>query len=332
MKAYLSIILLILAACGTQTEPLAKLTFVSGDVLVNGAFAGLEHALAQGDIVETLAGSQATITFYNSSIVRLSEATTLELSELTESRTVKLKQTAGETWTRVLKITGIGEYKIETPNAVATVRGTGFKVLVEESKTEVAVGEGTVHVAKVADGEIIAETSVEADQKATIEQAHAEAMAQEQILIEEIEFDEFLSENLDEDELLINDLISKFNLEQLFGELEDIELDARKLLSKKLTLEIEEQRSDFEETLTYAEESAQLIEDEPAESAEKTETDETAPARKKKTRAEDSTRADEEIQDTPKTDPEQAEPITTDSEDSLYRTDEKQETGISIIK
>src|SRR3989344_4201982 len=233
MKAYIAVLLVMVAACGSAQEPLAKLTFASGDVLVNGAVAGIGQVLSQGDLIETLAGSEATITFYNSSIVRLSESTTLELSTLTEDRMVKIKQSAGETWTRVLKVTGIGEYKIETPNAVATVRGTGFKVAVQENDTEVSVGEGTVHVAKVANGAVLAEINVEANQKAVIERARSDDKreAAQQIRIEHIEMDKSIEKNLKADDEHIKKVMQRLSKDQLFDELDNIESDARKLIS-----------------------------------------------------------------------------------------------------
>lgn len=102
--------------------------------------------LSQGDSVRTLADSEAAIIFLESSIVRLGPDTEVEIQKLDptpDSTFILVKQNYGETWNRVLKLSGIDSYELETPTTVASVRGTGFAVTVfQDGETEVKLVEG----------------------------------------------------------------------------------------------------------------------------------------------------------------------------------------------
>jgi hypothetical protein len=80
--------------------------------------------LKKGDSVKTMTG-EATIVFYEGEITHLESNTEVTIDQLS-NRKVELSQAAGETWNKVTKISGISEYRLETPNTVATVRGTEF--------------------------------------------------------------------------------------------------------------------------------------------------------------------------------------------------------------
>lgn len=82
-----------------------------------------EMELGRGNKVKTESG-QATIVFYEGEIMHLQPNTEVEITQLT-SRKVKVDQ-KGETWNKITKLSGIAEFTIETPNTVATVRGTEF--------------------------------------------------------------------------------------------------------------------------------------------------------------------------------------------------------------
>jgi len=93
--------------------------------------------------VKTSAGSSASIALYEGEIIRLSENTEVSISELTKE-SVKINQSSGSTWNKITKISGIKDYSVETPTTVATVRGTGFGVLIG-GETNLLVGEGIVN-------------------------------------------------------------------------------------------------------------------------------------------------------------------------------------------
>lgn len=97
-----------------------------------------EMELSKGAKVKTTQG-QATIVFYEGEIMHLEPESEVEITQLTSKKT-KVTQTAGETWNKITKISGMAEFTVETPNTVATVRGTEFILTPEE----LAVIEGAV--------------------------------------------------------------------------------------------------------------------------------------------------------------------------------------------
>ncbi len=127
--------------------PLAVLSIDSGEAMYKSggdwqkASSGM--TLKQGDGVKTLESSSAKIIF-SDSVMRLDSGTEISINNLQADR-VSLSQAAGRTWTRLLKISGIKQYDIETKDALATVRGTGFSVESGEA-TEIKVVEGNVAV------------------------------------------------------------------------------------------------------------------------------------------------------------------------------------------
>ncbi|MBI2863237.1 MAG: DUF642 domain-containing protein [Chloroflexi bacterium] len=107
-----------------------------------------------GDRIRTGTDGRAIITFFEGSTTELEPETDLtiqvqEAARETGSVTIKLKQWMGRTWSRVVQMADpASRYDIETPAAVATVRGTLFDVVVErDGSTQVKVTEGRVQVA-----------------------------------------------------------------------------------------------------------------------------------------------------------------------------------------
>jgi len=149
---FCTIILILLISCGSDITPKDNtqeviLSSVQGEVLVNNNPASQGMSLKQGDVIQTKEG-EATLSFVgNSSVLRLDYNTMITLSNIDiEDSQIEITQESGQTWTRLLKITGVEQYKIQTPSTVATVRGTGFGVSVTDQGTEVAVEEGEVTV------------------------------------------------------------------------------------------------------------------------------------------------------------------------------------------
>jgi hypothetical protein len=130
-------------------EP-AKLVNVVGDVQVgNSPFQSAAEGmvLKKGSSIKIGPGGSADILLFGSSVVRMDEKTQIKIAELKPEkgqRTVKLNQTAGKAWNKVLKVSGIDNYEVRTPTSVATIRGTGFFVSVVENVSSVGVAEGNV--------------------------------------------------------------------------------------------------------------------------------------------------------------------------------------------
>lgn len=134
---------------------IAQLVINSGTVEVKHedtswteAYNGMK--LYKSDSIRTGDNSSAAIIFYESSIIRLDNNTELRIDDIViqngESQ-VFMNQESGRTWNTVLKISGIDDYEVQTPTAVASVRGTSFCVVVySNGSTYVGVGNGFVKV------------------------------------------------------------------------------------------------------------------------------------------------------------------------------------------
>ncbi|MFC2004482.1 FecR domain-containing protein, partial [Chloroflexota bacterium] len=107
--------------------------------------------LIAGTRVKTTPDSHALLTFFEGSTIKLEPNTDVEIQQIEydeQSTTIVLKQWLGRTWSRVVKMVDPGShYQVETPSAVAVVRGTLFTTEVEETgSTKVATTEGLVSV------------------------------------------------------------------------------------------------------------------------------------------------------------------------------------------
>ncbi len=210
MRQFCVLLLLVLIACAPAEMPVARvekslavLAVHSGEVLVNGSPASAGQDVKEGDVVKTLAG-KASVVFFDSSVLRLDENTEVSVQKISKDA-VELGQTAGQTWSRVLKVSGIKEYRIETPNTVATVRGTGFAVSVYDGDTKIVVKEGEVQVASYEDEQVVAEAIVSEDMVLEISDEMPEELE-----LEAVEADEWVEENIVEDEQFIDEVVEEY--------------------------------------------------------------------------------------------------------------------------
>lgn len=105
--------------------------------------------LSAGQKLSTGSDSSATISFPNGSEIRLDENTTLTLTSVTDNL-ISLYQTLGRSWTRVIKLTGANSnFEIETPTALATVRGTAFTTIVSPEESIIDTDDGQVEMAVI---------------------------------------------------------------------------------------------------------------------------------------------------------------------------------------
>lgn len=141
----------------------ALLTNVQGEVQVdsgNGyqtAANGME--LLPGFKIKTGLASKASIIFYDSSIIRLTENTEIKIKSLSSKGgqiDVGVEQESGRTWNRVLSLTGKTNYEVETPNTVATVRGTAFGIDLRDGDA-IFVADGNVTVTEDGEQTIVSE-------------------------------------------------------------------------------------------------------------------------------------------------------------------------------
>lgn len=137
----------------------AKASFVKGSVEVGptaeGPFKRLKRnrKVKAGSFVKTGADSRAELKFSDGSVTRIGAKSLLAISDASfnaKSREVKVKSrlVAGKAWSKVSKLVGgDARFEMETENAVAGVRGTVFRVNIDnDAATVVRVYNGSVAV------------------------------------------------------------------------------------------------------------------------------------------------------------------------------------------
>jgi hypothetical protein len=154
-----------LSACGgagpsptaNGTGPLTLLSVTGGKVMVmrpgETEWINAEEGMTLGEDykVKTPSGGHATITFFDGSTIELEGGTEITLSELGLDGTashISIGQSVGKTVSRVKKLLDpASSYEIETPAAIAAVRGTEFYVSVTKNGvTTIGSIEGPVGV------------------------------------------------------------------------------------------------------------------------------------------------------------------------------------------
>lgn len=135
-----------------------KLTKIKGDVyyksqgwwIFTGKWQELtdEVRLKAGDKIKTKQDSKAQVTFSKQSRILIKSNSKLQITKNQAGNVdlKRLKLNLGEVIVKFIDQLG-GQLEIETPSAVAGVKGTTFKVVVnEQQETRVAVNEGKVAV------------------------------------------------------------------------------------------------------------------------------------------------------------------------------------------
>ena len=149
-------ILLIIAGCSSgKSAKGAILSIDEGTVQVfsDGNWANAQNGmeLKSSDKIKTLENSEASVIFFDSSVIRLDENTEVSLDSLLsdEDRSTAITQESGRTWSRVTKASGLSSYSVKTPNTVATVRGTAFYISLEGEEELYGVDEGEVSLSNL---------------------------------------------------------------------------------------------------------------------------------------------------------------------------------------
>lgn len=187
-------------------EAKAQLTFDSGNIVQvkhtgeSWIDAEDDMGLYESDSIKTGDNSTATITLFKGSIIRLDSNTEVTLKEIIEEEetSVTIEQNAGRTWSTIQKVSGIDNYEVETPTAVASVRGTSFDVIVEEGETIVSVIRGSVNVSTVGNETVY---TVTLNQNYSIK-ISSEGIGEEEDLI----LDDWIQNNLLQDDSFTQEL------------------------------------------------------------------------------------------------------------------------------
>ena len=120
--------------------------YFEGDVKVDGAAPEIGRELAARAVVETGVGATCEIVFGGKNAIRVGQSA---VATLDFSGIVKEVALAKGGLTAVLrkleKVAGSDVFRVDTPLAVAGVRGTSFCVWVDEASSYVCACNGTVH-------------------------------------------------------------------------------------------------------------------------------------------------------------------------------------------
>lgn len=132
----------------TTDDNIANITFIKGNVTVTrdgqSSKAKLEDILYSSDKI--IVGKESEIHFMFSSlgVFKLKSNTELILSQLGLETKVNLKK--GKFFTALKKLKKTQKFNIQTPTAVAGVRGTSFFVNAHKNNSEIAVLTGSIEV------------------------------------------------------------------------------------------------------------------------------------------------------------------------------------------
>ncbi len=137
----------------------AVVTAIDGSAQVFTKKKAPGRALKKGDKLtddnEILVGdrSQVEIRYPDGSVMRLAQKSRFLMSEVkydpkTETKNITVGLSVGRLWAKVRKLTADSSVQVKTANAVAGVRGTVYRVNVEEDNSAmVKVYDGSVYVA-----------------------------------------------------------------------------------------------------------------------------------------------------------------------------------------
>lgn len=102
--------------------------------------------LAKGDIIKTDKLSYVIIQFGDDILTRIQDNTTVEVVRLLENAQTELSLKNGQVVAHVKKISKDANFKIETPTAIAAVRGTSYSMSYYPSRSVLAVKDGKVQL------------------------------------------------------------------------------------------------------------------------------------------------------------------------------------------
>lgn len=168
------LLILMLAGCGKKESPVQqaeennfffKVQFTLGDVKISGSAgekaAGQGDQLKAGDVIITGKKAVADLIFGESGVVRINENSRVTITSIADktNNNTEMNMDNGKVFLTLSKLKGTG-FKVKTPTAVASVRGTSFTVLSDKKGAKLSVVKGTVAVNPVKDGKVIEDKTV----------------------------------------------------------------------------------------------------------------------------------------------------------------------------
>jgi hypothetical protein len=211
-------------------DQIAQLVIESGTVQVKHAGESWTIAddgmyLYESDSIKTGDNSLATIIFFKSSVIRLDSNTEVTIKELihdADDKGASIQQNAGRTWSTVTAASGMENYNVETPTAVASVRGTSFDYYILANGTIIiSVANGNVSITVFREGEVAHTIEVPETLAVIIDPYDLDEPPKTYPYTE----DDWIRENIGKDEELYEDL-----REELWRRIEPFLSDLRELL------------------------------------------------------------------------------------------------------
>jgi len=145
----------------------------------------VQDQVKDGDIIETGDRSYVIIQTDDGIVIRFDANSRVSFTSISNAKFRELNLDRGKVVSSVSKLKKESEYRVKTPTAVASVRGTEFLTEYDKGKTVVAVGRGKVSVVKTATDE---EKFVDTGNTAVVEEsADTEVEMREISKVEELE-------------------------------------------------------------------------------------------------------------------------------------------------
>lgn len=159
LKFYCQLILILTVAaavsCAGKKEERAFVSFFAGTASIEREGKAsipvkVQDQVKDGDIIETGDRSYVIIQTDDGIVIRFDSNTRVVFKSISDEKNRELNLDRGKVVSSVSKLKKESEYRVKTPTAVASVRGTEFLTEYDKGKTVVAVGKGKVSVVKTA--------------------------------------------------------------------------------------------------------------------------------------------------------------------------------------
>jgi hypothetical protein len=160
------------------------ITFTTGEVAVNGTPAAVGMSIKNKDEIKTGDKSIAVIQFGQMALITIKSNSKLRADNIVtkkDAEQIELSQSEGSSFSKIVK-KGT-DYKISTPTAVASVRGTSFELSTSGEKSKIIMLTGNVKIAPVIDGKVDMDKAVSINAGQTIESTKEKFSAPEKISV-----------------------------------------------------------------------------------------------------------------------------------------------------
>ena len=179
MKQIISIIIITgvtlgMIACKKEDpDKTVRIYSLVGDVKVVASqkekAASIGDVLLAGDSIRTGADSIVDILFGTAGIIRIHPDTNISVTTLMDEVTgdTRLDMAAGKMNVTLAKLSK-GEFRVQTPVAVASVRGTTFRITAEEKAMRLDVVTGAVRISPVRNNTVVADAGKTVEMNQTV--------------------------------------------------------------------------------------------------------------------------------------------------------------------